>query len=331
MPVMPDAVLALLPLHAKPDDLIEPLVGWRYLTAWTFPWWVVVPLVLFGAAYMTGVRVLHRRGDRWPLWRTFSFMVLGLGVIAVAVFSFLGVYDTVLFWTHMVQHMLLNLIAPVFLVSGAPMTLALRALRGRPRELLLKFVHSWVAKVLLFPPLTFTVMIASPFVLYLTGWYDLTLRNDFHHDLLHIYMVVVGCAFFQTLLGVDPQPYRIPYPLKILMFILTMPFHAFLGVIIMGSERLIAEEWYLAFERDWGLSPIRDQNWAGGLMWATGDLTMAAAMAVIFVRWIQESSREAKRHDRMMDREEARARAAAAAENGLDSTETQERSAKDAT
>lgn len=328
---MPDAVLALLPLHAKPDDLIEPLVGWRYLTAWTFPWWVVVPLVLFGAAYMTGVRVLHRRGDRWPLWRTFSFMVLGLGVIAVAVFSFLGVYDTVLFWTHMVQHMLLNLIAPVFLVSGAPMTLALRALRGRPRELLLKFVHSWVAKVLLFPPLTFTVMIASPFVLYLTGWYDLTLRNDFHHDLLHIYMVVVGCAFFQTLLGVDPQPYRIPYPLKILMFILTMPFHAFLGVIIMGSERLIAEEWYLAFERDWGLSPIRDQNWAGGLMWATGDLTMAAAMAVIFVRWIQESSREAKRHDRMMDREEARARAAAAAENGLDSTETQERSAKDAT
>ena len=328
---MPVAFLALQPLHAKPDDVIEPLVGWRFVTAWTFPWWVVVPLVLIGAAYMTGVYILHKRGDKWSLWRTLSFMVGGLGVLAVAIFSFLGVYDTVLFWTHMIQHMLLNLIAPVFLVSGAPVTLALRVLPKRPRGWLLKFVHSWFAKIVLFPPLTFGVMIASPFVLYLTGWYELTLRSDFHHDVLHIYMVVVGCAFFLPLLGADPQPYKIPYPLRILMFILTMPFHAFLGVIIMSSRQLIAEQWYLAFERDWGISPLRDQNWAGALMWATGDLTMAAAMAVIFVRWIQESKREAVRVDRMLDREEARARAAAAAEKGLDSGETQNRSAKDAT
>lgn len=331
MPAMPVAFSALLPLHANPDDAIEPLVGWQYLTAWTFPWWIVLSLTTVAGLYLYGVRTLHKRGDRWPLWRTFSFVVLGLGLIAVATFSFLGVYDTVLFWTHMVQHMLLNMIAPVFLVSGAPMTLAIRVLPVRPRKWLLAVLHSWVAKILLFPPLTLGIMIASPFLLYLTGWYDLTLRNDFHHDLLHIYMVTIGFLFFTPLLGTDPQPYKVPYPLRVLMFILTMPFHAFLGVMIMGSRRLIAEEWYLAFERDWGLSPLDDQAWAGGLMWATGDLTMAAAMTVIFVRWIQESKREERRHDRMLDREEARARAAAAAAEGLDSAETHDHSNKDAT
>jgi cytochrome c oxidase assembly factor CtaG len=327
---MPLALSVLIPLHAKPDDAIEPLVGWRYLTTWTFPWWVVLSLLLVAGLYLYGVRTLHKRGDRWPLWRTVSFVVLGLGGVAIATFSFLGAYDTVLFWTHMIQHMVLNMIAPVFLVSGAPMTLALRVLPQRPRKVLLAVLHSWVAKILLFPPLTLGIMIASPFLLYLTGWYDLTLRNDFHHDLLHIYMVTVGFLFFTPLLGEDPQPYNVPYPLRVLMFILTMPFHAFLGVIIMGSQRLIAEEWYLAFERDWGLSPLEDQNWAGGLMWATGDLTMAAAMTVIFVKWVRESQREARRTDRMLDREEARARAAAQRAEGLDSGETHDHSPKDA-
>lgn len=330
MHAMPAAVLALLPLHAKPDDPIEPLVGWAYLTQWTFPWWIVLSLSLMCAAYLLAVRKLHRRGDRWSGWRTASFL-FGQGLIAYATFSFLGVYDTVLFWTHMIQHMVLGMIAPVFLVASAPVTLALRVLSPKPRATLLKVLHSWFAKAILFPPFTLGLLIGSPFALYLTGWYELTLRNDFHHDFLHIYMVVVGCLFFMPLLGPDPQPYRIPYPLRIVMFILTMPFHAFLGVIIMGSRELIAEEWYVAFERSWGLSPLEDQSWAGGLMWATGDLTMLAGMIVIFIRWIQESQREAKRADRQWDREEARARAAQARGEGLDSAETIDRSTKDGT
>ncbi|RRD45774.1 cytochrome c oxidase assembly protein [Tessaracoccus sp. OH4464_COT-324] len=312
----------MLPSHAKPDDLIEPLVGWTYFTAWTFPWWIVLSLSLMTGAYLYGVHLLKRRGDKWSRWRTAGFLS-GQGLIAVASFSFLGVYDSVLFWAHMIQHMIFNMVAPVFLAASAPVTLALRVLPGKPRKWLLAFVHSWFAKVLLFPPLTLGIMMASPFLLYLTGWYELTLVNDFHHDLLHIYLVVIGCLFFMPLLGPDPQPYRIPYPIRVVMFILTMPFHAFLGVMILGSKRLIAEEWYLAFERDWGVSPLMDQTWAGALMWATGDLTMIYAMAVIFVRWIQESQREARRADRQALREE-RARAAQLAGEGLDSPEKTE-------
>ena len=198
------------------------------------------------------------------------------------------------------------------LVFGAPVTLALRTLPKQQRGWLLAVLHSTVAKVLLFPPLTTGLMVASPFLLYMSGWYEITLTNDFWHDSLHIYLVTVGCLFFFPLLGVDPVPIKIPYPIRILLFLVTMPFHAFLGVTIMGSTRLIAEEWYLAFERGWGLSPMEDQSWAGGLMWATGDITMLAAMITIFVQWIADSNREAKRIDRALDREEAqRARQAA--------------------
>ena len=293
-----------LPLHAKPDAALAPLEGWRYLTAWEFQWFPVLMLVLVAGLYLYGDRRLRERGDRWPMHRTVLFLV-GLGVLAVAMFSSIGAYDTVLFWLHMVQHMLFSMIAPPFLVYGAPVTLALRTLTSKPRQLLLSLLHSRLAKVLLFPPLTTVFMVGTPFLLYFTGWYELTLRSDFHHDLLHFWMFTMGCLFFFPLLGVDPVPIKMPYPIRILLFLLTMPFHAFLGVIIMGSKNLIAEDWYLSFDRAWGPSPLRDQSLAGGLMWATGDITMLGAMVLIFIQWIKDSNREAKRVDRALDREEA--------------------------
>ncbi|HHT13471.1 MAG TPA: cytochrome c oxidase assembly protein [Propionibacterium sp.] len=315
--------LGLVPMHAKPDDDIIPLVGARYFTAWEFPWLAVLGLLLAAGLYLWGVQRLRRRGDKWPLMRTISFVVLGLGPIAIGTFSFLGVYDTVLFWSHMVQHMLFSMIAPVFIVFGAPATLALRALPKRPRGWLLKFLHSRLAKVLMFPPLTTALMVMYPFGLYMTGLYEITLRNDFAHDTLHLFLVTMGVLFFFPLLGVDPVPIKMPYPIRILLFFITMPFHAFLGVTIMGASRLIAEDWYLAFERSWGMSPMKDQEWAGALMWATGDLTMLAAMITIFVQWIKDSDREAKRVDRALDREDARR--ARAAGLGYDDPQRQSR------
>lgn len=305
----------VLPLHATPGDDILPLEGWRFLTAWTLPIWALIPILATAALYLWGVRILHRRGDKWPVSRTLMFVVLGCGTLFVAIFSFLGVYDTVLFWTHMVQHMLLNMIAPVFLVAGAPITLALRTLPRRPRKALLAVLHSLPAKVILFPPLTTALMMGTPFALYATGWYELTLRDGLAHDFLHIWMVVVGSLFFASMLAVDPVPVKMAYPVRILLFLLTMPGHAFMGVMIMGANTLVAEEWYLAFERGWGPSPMQDQNWAGALLWATGDLTMFAAMIVLFVQWIKDSKKEARRVDRALDRQEAiQARKAAMAE-----------------
>jgi cytochrome c oxidase assembly factor CtaG len=291
---------------------VEPLTPSRLLTGWQLDPVMAALLLAAAGAYLYGVRVLRRRGDPWSAVRTFSFVGLGLGSAAVATQSALGTYDTVLLSVHMVQHMVLSMVTPVFLALGAPVTLALRTLTRTPRRWLLAVLHSRVAKVLSFPAVAFALFVLSPWALYMTGWYDATLRSAYLHEMLHVHFVVVGSLFFWPLLGVDPVPGRVAYPFRLLTVFATLPFHAFLGVTVMGMSTLIAGEWYTSLDRDWGPTPAKDQEIAGGLLWGSGDVVGLVLFAVLFVQWVRESQREARREDRRLDRLEARARAAEA-------------------
>src|SRR5450759_1583432 len=255
MPIWP------LPLHATPDGGVRPLTLLGLLTNWQWDWFAGPMLLVLVGVYVWGVSVLRRRGDAWSISRT-SYWMIGMAQLAYATLGPLGVYDTVLFSIHMVQHMMLSMTIPVALAQGAPMTLALRVLSGRVRSGLLWLIHSKRARVILFPPLTTSAMILMPFLLYTSGLYDLTLRNAVFHDLLHLWM------------------------------------------LLMGSKTLVAESWYLAFNRTGGPSPMRDQYIAGGILWATGDFTMLGVMTALFLGWFRESQREARRVDRQLDREE---------------------------
>jgi putative copper resistance protein D len=119
--------------------------------------------------------------------------------------------------------------------------------------------------------------------------------------------VVVGSLFFWPLLGVDPVPGRVPFPLRLLLIVLTLPFHAFLGVTIMGQEDLIGGSWYPSLPMDWLPDPVADQQVAGGILWASGDLVGLVFLAVLFTQWVRSSMREAAREDRRLDRLEAQA------------------------
>ncbi len=291
--------------HADRGDQLAPIDLGRVLSAWTFEPVPVLAVVLTAGVYLFGVRVLVRRGDLWSGWRTVSFVLGGCGALLVATSSSLATYDTTLLSTHMAQHMVLSMVAPVFLALGAPITLALRTLPGRSRRVLLSVLHSRLARVVSFPPVAFVFFIASPWVLYFSGWYEATLRSGSLHDLLHLHFVVVGCLFFWPLLGLDPVPGRVAYPFRMLMIFATLPFHAFLGVTIMTMDTLIGGDWYPSLERLWPPSPSADQHVAGGILWASGDLVGLVFFAVLFVQWIRESQREAERVDRRLDREEA--------------------------
>lgn len=298
----------ILPLHIRPGDAIAPLQGWRYLTAWKWYWGAGLGIILATTLYLAGVRKLHRRGDRWPVGRLLSFL-FAMALMTVATMGFLGYYDNALFWVHMVQHMVLTMFVGVNIAQAAPVTLALRTLPTRPRQLLLSLLHSRLAKVLLFPPLNALAMIGYPFILYTSNLYEYTLRNDLAHDLLHTWMVWIGVAFFVPIIGVDPMPNKLPHVLRLILVFLQMPGHAFMGVTLMGAERLVAEDFYLSLDRDWGLSPMQDQYWAGAILWATGDLTMITVFGGLAVAWWRDSQREARRIDRALDREEAQAAA----------------------
>ena len=277
----------------------------------------VLPLLLVlvpAAAYVVGVRRLRARGDRWPVGRTIAFLGGGLGTIAVATLSGLAAYDTSLFAVHMVQHMLLSMVATVFLALGAPVTLALRTLPRGPRGVLLRVLHSRFAEVMSFPLIPWVLFVASPFALYFSGWYAATLDSAVLHELLHVHFLLVGSLFFWPLLGVDPVPGRSGHPFRMLLVAATLPFHAFLGVAIMSVEPdgrgLLAGEHYLPLH---GLAEsVYQQQLGGGLLWASGDVIGLMFLAVLLTQWMRASEREAAREDRRLDRLEAADRAPAA-------------------
>jgi cytochrome c oxidase assembly factor CtaG len=310
--VLLDVVLA----HAGPDSAGEPLTGSRWLTGWTLePVPLAVVLVAAGL-YLLGVRRMHAAGNPWPAVRTFVFLVPGLGSMLLATQSALATYDTVLLSVHMVQHMTLAMITPIFLALGAPVTLALRTLPPRGRSALLAVVHSPVVGVLTFPVVAGFLFVVNPFALYFSGLYEQTLRNPWLHDLMHVHFVLVGSLWFWSLLGIDPLPGRLSYPMRVIAAFATLPFHAFMGVAIMSSSTLIAGDWYTGQGRAWGPDPIEDQQWAGGILWSSGDLIGLIVLAVLFRQWVRASEREARREDRRLDRLDAAERVRVTAAEG---------------
>lgn len=298
------------------DEVLPRFTIGRVFTDWGIDPVPFILAVWVAGAYLVGVALLRRRGDRWPIGRTVSFVVLGMGSFVFATASGLARYDTTLLSVHMVQHMVLSMVVPLSLALGAPITLALRTLPAGPRRWLLVVLHSRVARVLSFPPLAFALYVVSPWALYYTSWYDASLSSTYVHEMMHIHLVAVGALFFWPLMGIDPLPGRVGYPFRVLLTVLTLPFHAFLGVTIMGQTTLIGESHYLALREGpmgaWLPPAIDDQHVAGGILWASGDLIGLVFFAVLFVQWVRSSMKEAAREDRRLDLMEARAARSAA-------------------
>jgi putative copper resistance protein D len=294
------------------DTVLPPFTPAEIFTQIHLTSLVALFLLVTGALYGYGVYRLRRRGDHWPPGRTVAFVVGGLGSIAVVTMTGIEAYDDTLLSVHMVQHMVLAMVGPIFLALGAPVTLALRTMQRKPKRTLLAFLHSRFIRVLTFPLVAFGIFIANPFALYFTGLYKLTLENDWLHELTHIHFIVTGCLFFWPLLGLDPLPNRWPYPGRALLMVLSVPFHTVLGLTIMQDKTLLAGDYYPSLHLSWS-NPWSDQVTAGGILWAGGELISVTMLGILIIQWMRQSEREAKRIDRALDRAEAeQARAAVA-------------------
>src|SRR6185312_2158367 len=225
------------------------------------------------------------------------------GGIASVTMTGIGTYDDTLLSVHMVQHMVLSMVAPIFLALGAPVTLALRTLPRKPRAVSLSVLHSRIARVLTFPLVAYGLFVVTPFALYFTGLYELTMRHEWVHELTHAHFIAVGCLFFWPLVGLDPLPGRWPYPARALLMFLSTPFHTVLGLTIMQSKTLLGGDWYPSLHLSWA-DPAADQVTAGGILWAGGEFVSVTMLAVLVVQWMRQSDREATRIDRKLDREE---------------------------
>ena len=299
----------LLPFAAvEGSEVVPELTPGAFFTQWQIIGWPLVLVVWAVGLYLLGVRTLARRGDHWPVGRTIAH-IGAMAAFYVSTASGFAAYDTVILSVHMVQHMILSMVVPLSLALGAPITLALRTLPQPLRKWLLVVLHSRVAKVLSFAPLAFALYVLSPWALYFTSWYDASLDSVFIHEMMHIHLVTVGALFFWPLMGVDPLPGRVDYPFRVLLTVLTLPFHAFLGVTIMDQDTLIGgrhdEELARGPMGSWLPNLADDQHLAGGILWASGDLIGVMFFGVLFSQWVRASLKEGEREDRRLDRLEA--------------------------
>jgi putative copper resistance protein D len=270
-------------------------------------------LVLAAALYATGVLALRRRGDRWPVGRSLAWAG-GLAVFAWATIGGLGLYSHVLFSAHMVAHMLLSMVAPIGLVLGAPVTLALRALPGprtpgeaSPRGMLTAVLHSPAVRLITHPLVALALFVGSLYGLYFTGLFEALMGNHLGHVVMEFHFLAVGSLFFWVLVGVDPAPRKIPGIARVGLLFAAMPFHAFFSIALMSSSTVLAHDYYLRLHRPYWTALLDDQHLGGGIGWAMGELPILLVLAAVFVQWSRTDAREAARFDRAADRAAGRA------------------------
>ncbi|MGI8675385.1 MAG: cytochrome c oxidase assembly protein [Nocardioidaceae bacterium] len=319
-PVPDDAltseVATLTGISMPPAPSVSQLLGGYY------PDGVGLVLVLFGAAlYAAGMATLRRRGDSWPRSRTVSWFT-GLAVVAWSTFGGLGLYSHVLFSAHMVSHMLLAMVAPIFLVLAAPMTLALRALPGprvpgevSPRTLLTTLLHSRLSRLLTHPIVAAGLFIASLYGLYFTGLFGALMRSHLGHAAMEVHFLAVGCLLFYVLVGVDPGPRRIPPLVRFGLLLVVLPLHAFFSITVMSAETVLAGSYWTSLNRPFSTDLVADQHLGGSISWALGELPLLIVLAALFAQWFRSDSREAGR----LDRAHARRPGSAVRPDALDS------------
>ncbi len=274
--------------------------SWRtLLTGWELDPLLAVVLAA-AAAYVVGVRRLDRRRRRWPPARTAAFLG-GLVVVAVATQSGLAAYDRVLFSLHVVQHLLLGMVAPLLLALGAPVTLALQAGGRGTQRRLLRVLRSPPVTVLSHPVTAWVLFGGSLVALYFSPLYEFSLRHEWLHALVHLQFLLVGCVFCWNVVGLDPLPHALGYGGRLLYVLVALPFHAFLGVALLSSNHVLASSWYAHVVRDWGSSPLGDQRTGAGVLWIAGELFGLAAAGVALYRWMAAEERAGSRHDRLLD------------------------------
>lgn len=293
-------VFAHGPVPANPPDPLNLVFGWSIEPA------VLLPLVGAVAVWMRLVARIDRihPANRVPRRRTAAFLA-GLGVIAIALMSGIDTYDTSLFSVHMVQHLLLTLVAAPLLALSAPITLLLRAATPNVRHrVILPILHSRVIRVISFPVVAWLLFAGVMWGTHFSPLFDASLENPVIHDLEHGLYLIAGLLFWWPAVGLDPSPWRMSHPVRAMYVFLQMPQNTFLAVTILNSSAVLYPH-YASLARPWGPSALVDQAIAGGLMWICGDILFLTAMGLILSGWMRHEQAVEAATDRRLDRERA--------------------------
>ena len=281
---------------------------WRVLSAYVPDATIIGVLLLMTALYVKGVLVLSKRGDKWPVGRTVAF-ALGVAGVDFATSGGLGVYAHFAFSYHMVAHMVLGMIAPIGFVLSAPITLALRTLpQGRTenergiRGTLIALIHSRYMTILTNPIVALAIFDGSLFALYLTPLFGSLMKSHSGHLFMDLHFLLAGYLFFYVIIGIDPNPRRIPHIVRIIILFAAMSIHAFFSITLLSTSTLIDGGYFTSLHTPWITNLLTDQHTGGALGWAMGEIPILIALIATFIQWVKDDTRESKRTDRASDR-----------------------------
>jgi cytochrome c oxidase assembly factor CtaG len=266
---------------------MTPLTWSTALTSWQFAPLVSAVLAACLVLYAVCViRVRRRHPARpWPVTSSLAFL-LGLAVVAIATESSVGVYDDVLFSDHMVQHVLLIMVAPPLLVLGRPVTLVLHSWGNPVHTLVKRAVRSRFVATLTRPAVSTALYCAVVVGTHTPPFMDLVLRNESVHDAEHALYLFTGYIFFLTVLGTEPIRHRASMIGAFGMLLITMLADSATGIAYtLQSHEVFAP--YAAVARDWGPGLVTDLHVGGYVMFIGSDLVMcvvAVALAARFFR-----------------------------------------------
>jgi putative membrane protein len=209
-------------------------------------------------------------------WSHPCYFAAGLAALFIALLSPVDVLANLLFVAHMVQHILLIMVAPPLLLLGLPAPL----IRWLILEIKLKSVLAWLTN----PAVAYVLATANLLIWHLPPLYDAALRNDLIHDLEHALFFYL--ALFAWWRIFDPTGGWFPHwrwpPARWIYLILGAPPSYVLGSILWGSSQVFYP-YYNEVPRLWGLSALADQRYGGMLMWLQGWMYIMASMIVFFL------------------------------------------------
>jgi putative copper resistance protein D len=279
------------------------------LLGWSFEPILTLPLLVAAIAWWRIVAAADRaHPDRpVPAVRRWSFLA-GLAAIAVALQSGVERYDTTLFSIHMVQHMLLTLVAPALLALGAPVTQLLRAATPAARtRWILPILRSRVVQVVSHPVVAWLAFTTVMWAAHFSPLFDRSLEDPLVHDLEHGLFLGAGLLFWWPVVGLDPAPRRMRHPGRILYLFLQMPQNSFLAMAILFAAAPLYPH-YMSLGSPYGIDALADQRLAAGLMWFVGDVIFLVALLAVLGGWMRSENRGEVAAERRADVERGRIR-----------------------
>ncbi|OGO51663.1 MAG: hypothetical protein A2V84_01360 [Chloroflexi bacterium RBG_16_70_13] len=297
------SVAAHGPVPAEPPDLANIFLGWSFEPV------LVLPLLAAAVAWWRLLASADRAHPGHPVatLRRWSFLA-GLVAIAVALQSGIERYDTTLFSVHMVQHLLLTLVAPPLLALGAPVTQLLRAASPATRaRWILPILRSRPVAVLSHPVVAWLVFVSVMWASHFSPLFDWSLEDPLAHDLEHLLFLGSAVLFWWPAVALDPAPRRMGHPGRMLYLFLQMPQNSFLAMAILFAGGPLYPH-YASLGSAYGIDALADQRLAAGLMWFVGDAIFLAALLAVLAGWMRSEDRGAVAAERRADVERGRIR-----------------------